>query len=75
MSNDTMITIVGNLTADPELRWTPSEADVAGFTIASTSRLFDKDAQQGKDSDPWAITGASKPADGWGAGYSDEPPF
>jgi single-strand DNA-binding protein len=52
MSNDTVITIVGNLTADPELRFTPSGAAVAGFTIASTPRLFDKDTNQWKDGDP-----------------------
>ena len=52
MSNDTAITIVGNLTADPELRFTPSGAAVAGFTVASTPRFFDKEAQQWKDGDP-----------------------
>ena len=52
MSNDTVITIVGNLTADPELRFTPNGAPVAGFTIASTPRFFDKDTNQWKDGDP-----------------------
>ena len=52
MSNDTTITIVGNLTADPELRFTPSGAAVAGFTIAATPRHFDKDSGQWKDGDP-----------------------
>jgi single-strand DNA-binding protein len=168
MSNETTITIVGNLTADPELRFTPSGAPVASFTIASTPRFFDKEANQWRDGDalflrcsiwrgyaenvaesllkgmqvmatgrlkqrsyedrdgvkrtvveldvddigptlrfatakvtratrtgqpqgnanggvqrsggpgsddPWATAGAGKPADGWGAGYSDEPPF
>lgn len=52
MSNETVITIVGNLTADPELRFTPSGAAVAGFTIASTPRFFDKDANGWKDGEP-----------------------
>jgi single-strand DNA-binding protein len=52
VSNETVITIVGNLTADPELRFTPSGAAVAGFTIASTPRQFDREASQWKDGDP-----------------------
>lgn len=42
MSNDTQVTVVGNLTADPELRFTPSGAAVANFTVATTPRSFDK---------------------------------
>ena len=42
MSGDTIITLVGNLTADPELRFTPTGAPVANFTVASTPRTFDK---------------------------------
>lgn len=42
MANDTQITIVGNLTADPELRFAPSGAAVANFTVASTPRTFHK---------------------------------
>ena len=38
---DIQVTIVGNLTADPELRFTPSGAAVANFTVASTTRLID----------------------------------
>ena len=49
MANDTPITIIGNLTADPELRFTPSGAPVASFTIASTPRTFDRQANQWKD--------------------------
>ena len=49
--NDTIITIVGNLTADPELRFTAQGAAVAGFTIASTPRVFDKASGQWKDGD------------------------
>ncbi len=42
MRNDLPLTITGNLTADPELRFTPSGAAVAGFTVAFTPRRFDK---------------------------------
>ena len=52
MSNETTITVIGNLTADPELRFTPSGAAVAGFTIASTPRHFDRESSQWKDGDP-----------------------
>src|SRR5690349_22056555 len=49
MAGDTVITVVGNLTADPELRFTPSGAAVASFTIASTPRTFDRNSNEGKD--------------------------
>jgi single-strand DNA-binding protein len=49
MSGETVITIIGNLTADPELRFTPSGAAVANFTVASTPRQFDKQANEWKD--------------------------
>lgn len=49
MAGDTTITIIGNLTGDPELRFTPSGAAVANFTIASTPRTFDKNANEWKD--------------------------
>src|SRR6266702_3269955 len=52
MAGETVITVVGNLTNDPELRFTPSGAAVAGFTVASTPRTFDKDSNQWKDGDP-----------------------
>lgn len=52
MSGETVITIVGNITADPELRFTPSGAAVANFTIASTPRTFDKAANEFKDGEP-----------------------
>jgi single-strand DNA-binding protein len=48
---ETVITIVGNLTDDPELRFTPSGAAVANFTIASTPRTFDKTSNEWKDGD------------------------
>jgi single-strand DNA-binding protein len=49
MAGDTIITIVGNLTNDPELRFTPSGAAVANFTIASTPRTFDRQSNEWKD--------------------------
>jgi single-strand DNA-binding protein len=49
MAGDTVITVVGNLTADPELRFTPSGAAVASFTIASTPRTFDRNTNEWKD--------------------------
>src|SRR6201746_653952 len=51
MSGETVITVVGNLTGDPELRFTPSGAAVANFTIASTPRAFDKNSNEWKDGD------------------------
>jgi single-strand DNA-binding protein len=51
MAGETVITVVGNLTADPELRFTPSGAAVASFTIASTPRTFDRNANEWKDGD------------------------
>ncbi len=50
--NDTTITIVGNLTADPELRYTQGGLAVANMTIASTPRTFDRQANDWKDGDP-----------------------
>jgi len=49
MAGDTVITIIGNLTADPELRFTPSGAAVANFTVASTPRQFDRTSNEWKD--------------------------
>ena len=49
MANDTQITVIGNLTADPELRFTQSGVAVASFTIASTPRMFDRQANEWKD--------------------------
>ena len=51
MAGDTVITVVGNLTGDPELRFTPSGAAVASFTIASTPRQFDRQSNEWKDGD------------------------
>ena len=51
MAGETLITVVGNLTADPELRFTPSGAPVANFTVASTPRTFDRQSGEWKDGD------------------------
>jgi len=52
MAGETVITIVGNLTDDPELRFTPSGAAVAKFRIASTPRTLDRESGQWKDGEP-----------------------
>ena len=52
MAGETVITVVGNLTNDPELRFTPSGAAVASFTVASTPRMLDKSTNEWKDGDP-----------------------
>jgi single-strand DNA-binding protein len=52
MAGETPITVVGNVVADPELRFTPSGAAVANFRIASTPRTFDRQANEWKDGDP-----------------------
>ena len=49
MAGDTVITVIGNLTADPELRFTPAGAAVANFTVASTPRTFDRNSNEWKD--------------------------
>lgn len=51
MAGETIITVVGNLTADPELRSTKNGRSVAGFTIASTPRTFDRQSNQWVDGD------------------------
>ena len=49
MAGETIITLVGNLTSDPELKFTPSGAAVANFTVASTPRTFDRQTNEWKD--------------------------
>lgn len=49
MAGETPITVIGNLTADPELRFTPSGAAVANFTVASTPRTFDRQTNEWRD--------------------------
>lgn len=51
MAGDTVITVIGNLTADPELRWTQSGAAVADFTVASTPRTYDRNVGEWRDGD------------------------
>lgn len=51
MAGDTIITVVGNLTDDPELRFTPSGAAVANFTVASTPRVFRRESNSWEDGD------------------------
>jgi single-strand DNA-binding protein len=55
-AGDTPITVVGNLTSDPELRFTPSGAAVAKFTVASTPRYYDKASSEWKDGDTLFLT-------------------
>ena len=50
-AGDVTVTVVGNLTDDPELRFTPSGAAVANFTVASTPRFLDKNTNEWKDGD------------------------
>lgn len=52
MAGETTITVVGNLTDDPELRFTPSGAAVAKFRVASTPRTLDRTSGEWKDGDP-----------------------
>ncbi|MGV9668676.1 single-stranded DNA-binding protein [Nocardia niigatensis] len=49
MSNETAITVIGNLVADPELRYTPAGAAVVNFTVASTPRRFNKTTNEWED--------------------------
>ncbi|MFL6239626.1 MAG: single-stranded DNA-binding protein [Actinomycetes bacterium] len=51
MAGETVITVVGNVTDDPELRFTPAGAAVANFTVASTPRSFDRQSNEWKDGD------------------------
>ncbi len=51
MAGETIITVVGNLTDDPELKFTPSGAAVANFTVASTNRVFDKQSGDWREGD------------------------
>ena len=52
MAGETIITVVGNLTDDPELRFTPSGAAVAKFRVASTPRTTDRTSNEWKDGEP-----------------------
>ena len=56
MAGETVITVVGNLVDDPELRFTPAGAAVAKFRIASTPRIFDRQTNEWKDGDALFLT-------------------
>ena len=56
MAGETTITIIGNLTDDPELRFTPQGAALVKFTVASTPRTLDRQSGQWKDGDPLFLT-------------------
>ncbi|MFF1716527.1 single-stranded DNA-binding protein [Streptomyces sp. NPDC058268] len=56
MAGETVITVVGNLVDDPELRFTPSGAAVAKFRVASTPRIFDRQTNEWKDGDALFLT-------------------
>jgi single-strand DNA-binding protein len=51
MAGETTVTVVGNLTSDPELRFTPAGSAVANFTVASTPRVFDRESGAWRDGD------------------------
>jgi single-strand DNA-binding protein len=51
MAGETTVTVVGNLTSDPDLRFTPAGSAVANFTVASTPRLFDRESGAWRDGD------------------------
>ncbi|MEU5742004.1 single-stranded DNA-binding protein [Streptomyces tendae] len=56
MSGETVITVVGNLVDDPEMRWTPAGAAVAKFRVASTPRTFDRQTNEWKDGESLFLT-------------------
>jgi single-strand DNA-binding protein len=56
MAGETSITVVGNLTDDPELRFLPNGTGLAKFTVASTPRVFDRDKNEYRDGDPLFLT-------------------
>ncbi|MEU7435688.1 single-stranded DNA-binding protein [Streptomyces sioyaensis] len=56
MAGDTVITVVGNLVDDPEMRWTPAGAAVAKFRVASTPRTFDRQTNEWKDGESLFLT-------------------
>jgi single-strand DNA-binding protein len=59
MAGETTITVVGNLTNDPELRFTPSGSAVANFTIASTPKTFDRNSNEWKDGETLFLRAAA----------------
>ena len=56
MANETTVTVVGNLTDAPDLRYTPAGVALAKFTVASTPRVFDRASGEYRDGDPLFLT-------------------
>src|SRR5262245_23255730 len=56
MANETAVTVVGNLTADPELRYTNEGAALVKFTVGSTPRVLDRTTNEYRDGDPLYLT-------------------
>ena len=56
MAGETSITVIGNLTDNPDLRYTPAGAALVKFTVASTPRTLDRESGQWKDGDPLFLT-------------------
>ncbi len=56
MAGETSITVTGNLTGDPELRFTPQGVAMVKFTVASTPRVFDRTKNEYRDGDPLFLT-------------------
>src|SRR4029450_10525807 len=56
MAGETQITVTGNLTGDPELRFTPAGVAMVKFTVASTPRVFDRAKNEYRDGDPLFLT-------------------
>lgn len=56
MAGETIITVVGNLTDDPELRFLPNGTGLAKFTVAATPRVFDREKNEYRDGDPLFLT-------------------
>src|SRR5919107_4610356 len=56
MANETQLTVVGNLTGDPELRFLPNGTGMVKFTVASTPRVFDREKNEYRDGEPLFLT-------------------
>src|SRR5690348_1204 len=56
--SENSVTIVGNLTADPEIRFTQGGVSVANITVASTPRVYNKQKQEWEDGQPLFLTGS-----------------
>ena len=65
MAGETVITVVGNLVDDPELRFTPSGAAVANFRLASTPRIYDRQSGDFKDGESLFLTCSARPKKVW----------